>query len=88
MSYYSKEIPEWTNKDLSIFFNTNNNRTLADIIQRNQLIGYDLFYLSLIDIKTELEINDYHDRLMVYKEIRKLTLEHCIILFHIIYINV
>lgn len=81
MAYYSKEIPEWSNKDLSSFFDTNNNRQIAEIIQSHSLIGFDLFYLNLNDLKTELGITGYHDRLMAYREIRKLTLEHCIIIY-------
>lgn len=79
MSDYSKEIPEWSNSDLISFFNTNNLRSIASKMQNNLLTGFDLFYLTLKDLKKDLGITDYHDRLFAYREIRKLTLQHCII---------
>lgn len=78
MSYYSKEIPEWSNSDLISYFNTNNLRSIASKMQNNLLTGYDIFYLNPKILKKEIEIKDYHDRLFTYREIRKLTLQHCI----------
>ena len=74
--YLSKEISDWNSTDLSNWFIENKNKKVSEFCKKNNLNGYDLFFINEEILKTDLGINSFHERIMILKTIKKLIYEH------------
>ena len=74
--YLSKEISDWNSNDLSNWFIENKNKKLSEFCKKNNLNGYDLFFINEEILKSDLGINSFHERIMILKTIKKLIYEH------------
>jgi hypothetical protein len=80
------EISEWTTQELCRYFNDNNLRFISDICKTNSLTGADIFAITPTILKEELNIKQFTERQIIYREFQFLIYEHCIYKY-IIYIN-
>ena len=71
-SYLNKEIPEWTTLDLSNWLLDNKFKKLSEIIKKNNVNGYDIFFINDEILKNEFGLNSFHERITTLKTLKKL----------------
>ncbi len=74
MSYSNKDLYDWDNQNITDWLNSKNLRNYTKNFSDNNITGYDLCFITQDDLKNELKIINFHERLNIMKEIRKLLL--------------
>lgn len=72
----TKDLSIWTSDDVSNWLASSQLSRYLDIFQKYETNGYDLCYLTNEDLN-EMNLNNFHDRNLILKSIRLLTLEQC-----------
>ena len=75
-SYINKEIPEWTVNDLSNWLLDNKFKKISELCKKNNINGYDLFFINEDILKTEFGLNSFHERISTLKILKKLIYAH------------
>ena len=75
-SYTNKEISEWNTNDLSNWLLDNQFKKISELCKKNNLNGYDLFFINEEVLKTEFGINSFHERITILKTLKKLIYTH------------
>ena len=75
-SYINKEIPEWNSTDLSNWLLDNKFKKISELCKKNNINGYDLFYINEDILKNEFGINSFHERISTLKTLKKLIYAH------------
>ena len=77
MSYTHKSVLEWNRDDVLAWLNSKNLTNYTNVFAKSHINGYDLFFITSEDLKTEMGISRLHDRLKILREIRNLILHKC-----------
>jgi hypothetical protein len=72
-----KDLSIWDWDDVKNWLQSNNMQQYIEIFQKFEINGYDLCYLTNEDLN-EMRLSNFHDRNLVLRNIRLLTLEQCI----------
>ena len=75
-SYINKDIPEWTSSDLSNWLLDNKFKKISELCKKNNINGYDLFFINEDILKNEFGINSFHERISTLKTLKKLIYAH------------
>ena len=75
-SYINKEIPEWNSTDLSNWLLDNKFKKISELCKKNNINGYDLFFINEDILKNEFGINSFHERISTLKTLKKLIYAH------------
>ena len=75
-SYINKEIPEWSSSDLSNWLLDNKFKKISELCKKNNINGYDLFFINEDILKTEFGLNSFHERITTLKILKKLIYSH------------
>ena len=70
-------IVDWSNTEVINWLSKLNLRKYSNIFTDNNITGNDLILLSKSELKSELQIENLHERLKLYREITKLILSQC-----------
>ncbi len=74
---YTQDFFNWECSDVCNWLHSRNLKNYIENFRIAQVNGYDLCHLSIDELKSELKINNYHDRLLIMKEVRKMIVENC-----------
>ena len=75
-SYLNKDIPEWSNIDLSNWLLDNKFKKISELCKKNNITGYDLFFINEEILKTEFGLISFHERISTLKALKKLIYAH------------
>jgi hypothetical protein len=71
-----KDFSIWEWEDVSNWLINNNMQNYVENFQKYEINGYDLCYLTNEDFN-EIKLTNFHDRNLILKKIRLMTLEQC-----------
>lgn len=71
-----KDFSIWEWEDVSNWLIHNNMQNYVENFQKYEINGYDLCYLTNEDFN-EIKLTNFHDRNLILKKIRLMTLEQC-----------
>lgn len=71
-----KDLSIWEWEDVKAWMRNNNLGQYIDNLEQHQVNGYDLCYLTNEDLN-EMRLTNFHDRNLILKNVRLLTLEQC-----------
>ncbi len=72
----NKVLSLWEWEDVQSWLISNNMEKHVSVFENNKVNGYDLCYITNEDL-TEMRIVSFHDRNLILRNIRLLTLEQC-----------
>jgi hypothetical protein len=75
----TKDLSVWEWQDVNLWLQNNQMQKYNELFQKFEINGYDLCYMTNDDLN-EMKLTNFHDRNLVLKNIRLLTLEQCKIL--------
>jgi hypothetical protein len=76
-NFSDKDFSMWEWEDVNNWLINNNLKNYAENLEKYEINGYDLCYLTNEDFN-EIKITNFHDRNLILKKIRLMTLEQCI----------
>lgn len=85
LSSTQKDLSIWEWEDVNKWLINNNMQQYLELFEKHQVNGYDLCYLTNEDLN-EMQLNNFHDRNLVLKNIRLMTLDQCKYKFY--YLNI
>jgi hypothetical protein len=72
----NKDLSSWEWEDVNLWLLNNQMQKYVDNFQKFQINGYDLCYLTNEDLN-EMRLTNFHDRNMILRNVRLMTLEQC-----------